>query len=407
MNRFKKISIYIALPLIVVLIVLGLYGERVVSALDRNIYRNLKLFTEVLDLVEKNYVEEVDSKALIQGAVNGMLKSLDPHSVFLTPEMYKELKVDTEGRFGGVGIEITLVKDVLTVVAPIEDTPAYLAGVKAADQIIKIDGNSTKDITITEAVKKLRGTKGTKVTITIMREGEPAPFDITITRAEIKVRSVRSKTYEGNYGYIRIAAFQERTADDVRLALQEMDKKMKPFRGLIIDLRNNPGGLLPQAIDVSDTFLKSGIIVSTKGRVKGMDTRATARDQGGEPSVPLVVLLNEGSASAAEIVAGALQGNKRATVIGTRSFGKASVQTIIPLEGGNALKLTTAKYYTPDGRSIHGAGIIPDLEIKFIKPANEKETDDLLRDNQLRGALDHLKAMTGGITKAGSQTLAN
>lgn len=401
MNVFKKKRIYVALPLIVVLMVLGFYGERVVSALDRNVYRNLKLFTEVLDLVEKNYVEEVDSKALIQGAVNGMLKSLDPHSLFLTQEMYKELKVDTEGRFGGVGIEISLVKDVLTVVAPIEDTPAYLAGVKAADQIIKIDGNSTKDITITEAVKKLRGTKGTKVTITIMREGEPAPFDVNITRAEIKVRSVRTKTYEGNYGYIRIAAFQERTADDLRLALQDLDKNLKPFRGLIIDLRNNPGGLLPQAIDVSDIFLKSGTIVSTKGRVKGMDARATARDQGDEPLVPIVVLLNEGSASAAEIVAGALQGNKRATVVGTRSFGKASVQTIIPLEAGNALKLTTAKYYTPDGRSIHGEGIIPDLEIKYVKPANEKETDDLVRDNQLKGALDHLKARTGGVTKAG------
>ncbi len=402
MKDFKMKRIYIALPLIVVLIILGFYGGRAVSALDRNIYRNLKLFTEVLDLVEKNYVDEVDSKALIQGAVNGMLKSLDPHSVYLTEEMYKELKVDTEGRFGGVGIEITLVKDVLTVVAPIEDTPAYLAGVKAGDQISKIDGSSTKDITITEAVKKLRGTKGTKVTITIIREGEQAPFDVTITRAEIKVRSVRVKTYEGNYGYIRIAAFQERTSEDVRLALRDLDKKLKPLRGLIIDLRNNPGGLLPQAIDVSDIFLKSGTIVSTKGRVKGMDTRAIARDQGGEPLIPLVVLLNEGSASAAEIVAGALQGNKRAPVIGTRSFGKASVQTIIPLDGGNALKLTTAKYYTPDGRSIHGEGIIPDLEIKYIKPANEKEIDDLVRDNQLRGALDHLKAMTGGLTKSGN-----
>ncbi len=402
MKGFKMKRIYIALPLIVVLIILGFYGGRAVSALDRNIYRNLKLFTEVLDLVEKNYVDEVDSKALIQGAVNGMLKSLDPHSVYLTDEMYKELKVDTEGRFGGVGIEITLVKDVLTVVAPIEDTPAYLAGVKAGDQISKIDGSSTKDITITEAVKKLRGTKGTKVTITIIREGEQAPFDVTITRAEIKVRSVRVKTYEGNYGYIRIAAFQERTSEDVRLALRDLDKKLKPLRGLIIDLRNNPGGLLPQAIDVSDIFLKSGTIVSTKGRVKGMDTRAIARDQGGEPLIPLVVLLNEGSASAAEIVAGALQGNKRAPVIGTRSFGKASVQTIIPLDGGNALKLTTAKYYTPDGRSIHGEGIIPDLEIKYIKPANEKEIDDLVRDNQLRGALDHLKAMTGGLTKSGN-----
>lgn len=396
MNVFKKKGILIALPLMILLITLGFYSGRVVSALDRNIYRNLKLFTEVLDLVEKNYVDEVDSKLLVQGALNGMLKSLDPYSTFLTAEMYKELKVDTAGRFGGIGIEISVVKDILTVVAPIEDTPAHLAGVKPADQIIKIDGNSTKDITISEAVKKLRGPKGTKVTITIMRENEPAPFDIAITRAEIKVLSIKTKVLEENYGYIRIASFQERTTDDLRNALAEMEKKIRPLRGLIIDLRNNPGGLLPQAIDVSDAFLKSGTIVSTKGRVKGMDAKAVARDDGNELSSPLVVLLNEGSASAAEIVAGALQGNKRAAILGARSFGKASVQTIIPLEGGNALKLTTAKYYTPDGRSIHGDGIIPDIAVKFLKPENEKETDDLLRDNQLKAALDYLKTRQVG-----------
>lgn len=391
MNGLKKKGILIALPLIVLLMALGFYGDRVVSALDRNIYKNLKLFTEVLDLVEKNYVDEVESKSLIQGALNGMLKTLDPYSTFLNAEMYKELKVDTAGRFGGVGIEITLVKDILTVVAPIEDTPAYLAGVKPADQIIKIDGNSTKDITISEAVKKLRGPKGTKVTITIMRENEPAPLDISITRAEIKVRSIKTKVFEENYGYIRVASFQERTSDDLLQALGEIEKKVKPLKGLIIDLRNNPGGLLPQAIDVSDAFLKSGTIVSTKGRVKGMDTKAVARDHGDEPLAPIVVLLNEGSASAAEIVAGALQGNKRAIILGARSFGKGSVQTIIPLEAGNALRLTTAKYYTPDGRSIHGDGIVPDVAVKFIKPENEKETDDLLRDNQLKAALDYLK----------------
>ncbi len=391
MKGFLKKGAISVLIIVAVLATVGFYSERQVSAVDRTTYRNLKLFTEVLDIIEKNYVDEVKSRSLIEGAINGMLKSLDPHSVYLTPEMYKELEVDTRGKFGGVGIEITILKDVLTVVSPIEDTPAFLAGIKAGDQIVRIDGQSTKDITIMEAVKKLRGPRGTKVTVSIMRENLTVPLEITLARAEIRVKSIRTRIYDQNYGYIRIVSFQERTASDLRKAIQDLETRAKPLKGLIVDLRNNPGGLLPQAIEVSDIFLKSGIIVSIKGRAKGMDSRALAKDQGDEPVCPVVVLVNEGSASASEIVAGALQSHKKAVLIGSPTFGKGSVQTIIPLDEGNALKLTTAKYYTPDGRSIQSEGIKPDVAVKLVKPADEKETDELLRDNQLKVALDHLR----------------
>jgi len=418
-----------------VIVLLGLFfifgpsSDSKVSARDKNIYKEIKTFNEVLDLVQKNYVEEVDTSVLIQGAINGMIKSLDPHSAFMTPDLYKELEVETQGRFGGIGIEITILKDVLTVVSPIEDTPAFKAGVKSGDQIIKIDGKSTKDITIMEAVKKLRGPKDTKVTITIMRETMVQPKDIILTRAVIQVKSVKAKTFDDHIGYIRIASFHERTAQDLRKALADVTEKAKPMKGLVLDLRNDPGGLLNQAIEVSDMFLKSGIIVSTRGRTKNMETKTMARDNGDkEINVPIVVLVNEGTASAAEIVAGALQDNGRALIIGTQTFGKASVQTVIPLEDGAALKLTTARYYTPSGRSIQAEGIKPDIMVKLVKPSEDsgngmeerlrekdlkghikparedgtqleeskldglKETADLTKDNQLKAAVDILKS---------------
>ena len=380
-----------------VIILLGLfflvwpYHDSRVSALDKGVYKDIKTFNEVFDMVKKNYVEEVDSSALIQGAINGMIKSLDPHSTYMTPELYKELEVETQGRFGGIGIEITLLKDVLTVVSPIEDTPAFIAGVKSGDQIIKIDGKSTKDITIMEAVKKLRGAKDTKVTITIIRENMAKPKDFVLTRDIIQVKSVKNKTFDDNIGYIRIASFHERTADDVRKALHEIDKKVRPMKGLVLDLRNDPGGLLIQAIEVSDMFLKSGVIVSTRGRTKNMETKAMAKNDGNEITCPIVVLVNEGTASAAEIVAGALQDNGRAVIIGTRTFGKASVQTVIPMDDGSALKLTTARYYTPKGRSIQAEGIKPDILVKFVKPAEDTETnywEDRLKEKDLKG---HIK----------------
>jgi len=390
----KKLSTKASLLVIIclgVFVLLGLRNDSNVYALDKNIYKGIKTFNEVLDMVQKNYVDEVESSTLIQGAINGMVKSLDPHSAFMTPDLYKELEAETQGAFGGIGIEITILKDVLIIVSPIEDTPAFVAGLKSGDQILRIDGKSTKDITIMEAVKKLRGPKDTKVTVTIMREKMPAPKDIVLTRAIIQIKSVKVKYFD-DIGYIRIAAFQERTSDDLNKALKEIGKKLNPIKGLVLDLRNDPGGLLNQAIEVSDVFLKSGTIVSTRGRTKNMETKATAKDNGNELTCPIVVLVNEGTASAAEIVAGALQDNGRALIIGTQTFGKASVQTVIPLEDGSALKLTTARYYTPKGRSIQAEGIKPDIIVKFMKPKEDADNtawwEDRIKEKDLKG---HIK----------------
>lgn len=382
--------------LLLVLVLLGGFilfvpsTDSKVSASGKGIYKDIKTFNEVFDLVRKNYVDEVDPRSLIQGAINGMIKTLDPHSAFMNPEMYKELEVETKGHFGGIGIEITLLKDVLTVVSPIEDTPAYHAGIKPGDQIIKIDGKSTKDITIMEAVQKMRGPKDTQVTITIMREKMDKPKDFVLKRAVIQIRSVKAKTFEDNIGYIRIASFHEKTADDLRRALKDVTGKLRPIKGLVLDLRNDPGGLLVQAIEVSDIFLKSGVIVSTRGRTKSMESKIQAKDNGNEITCPIVVLVNEGTASAAEIVAGALQDNGRALVAGTQTFGKASVQTIIPLENGSALKLTTARYYTPKGRSIQAEGIKPDIFVKYVRHTDDADNDweDRVREKDLKG---HIK----------------
>lgn len=373
------------------LLILGPYGDSRVSAIDRTTYKGLKTFSEVLDMVDKNYVEPVETDKLLQGAINGMIKSLDPHSSFMTAEMYKELEVETRGSFGGIGIEITLLKDVLTVVSPIEDTPAYNAGVKAGDQIIRINGKSTKDITVLDAVKQLRGPKDTKVTITILREGMAKPKDIELIRSIISIKSVKSKVFDDHIGYIRISAFQERTGDDLKKILREIESKTHPLKGIVLDMRNNPGGLLHQSVEVSDAFLKSGSIVSTRGRAKSMESQTAAKDNGDEPTCPMVVLVNEGTASAAEIVSGALQDNGRAVIIGTQTFGKGSVQTIIPLEDGAALKLTTARYYTPKGRSIQAEGITPDIVVKRTRPADEKEDADnaQVREKDLKG---HIKS---------------
>ena len=373
------------------LFIFGPYGDSRVSAIDRTTYKGLKTFSEVLDMVDKNYVEPVETDKLLQGAINGMIKSLDPHSSFMTAEMYKELEVETRGSFGGIGIEITLLKDVLTVVSPIEDTPAYNAGVKAGDQIIRINGKSTKDITVLDAVKQLRGPKDTKVNITILREGMAKPKDIELIRSIISIKSVKSKVFDEHIGYIRISAFQERTGDDLKKGLREIESKAHPLKGIVLDMRNNPGGLLHQSVEVSDAFLKSGSIVSTRGRAKSMESQTAAKDNGDEPTCPMVVLVNEGTASAAEIVSGALQDNGRAVIIGTQTFGKGSVQTIIPLEDGAALKLTTARYYTPKGRSIQAEGITPDIVVKRTRPADEKEDADnaQVREKDLKG---HIKS---------------
>jgi carboxyl-terminal processing protease len=316
-----------------------------------------------MGIVQKNYVKEVSDKELIQGAINGMLQSLDPHSSFLTEDLFKELQVETKGEFGGLGIEITLENGILTIVSPIEDTPAYRAGLKPGDKIIKINGESTKNITLLKAVKKMRGPKGSKVTITIMREGFRKFKDFTVTRDIIHVRSVKKQVLEPGYLYVRIVNFQESTEGDLKAAIDQFSEQ-EPIKGLILDLRNNPGGLLDQAVKVANLFVDKGLIVYTDGRVKDQRMEFRASRTGKHYDIKTAVLINEGSASASEIVAGALQDHDRAVIFGTKSFGKASVQTIIPLDNGAGLRLTTAYYYTPKGRHIQEKGIVPDVDLK-------------------------------------------
>ena len=322
------------------------------------------------------------------GAIKGMLNTLYPHTSFMPPEVYKEMQVDTKGEFGGLGIQIGIKDNMLTVIAPIEGTPADKAGIKAGDKIIKIDGKPTKDMTLIDAVGKLRGQKGTKVTITILREGVADPLDVVITREVIKIQSVRSKIVEGNIGYVRITQFQEQTGDDLKKALKKLESDK--VQSLIIDLRNNPGGLLTMAVEVSEQFVESGkLIVFIKDR-KGEKDEFISRITGPVKSYPMVVLVNEGSASASEIVAGALQDWGKAIVVGTQTFGKGSVQTVIPLSDGSGLRLTTAKYYTPKGKSIQSTGIIPDIVIKPPVPKTAKDGKErpILREKDLE---KHLK----------------
>jgi carboxyl-terminal processing protease len=359
-----------------------------VKAGTEETYKNLELLTEVLRQVEKNYVEPQDNRKLIQGAIKGMVQSLDPHSSFLSKEEHQELLTETKGSFSGIGVEISVRDNVLTVVSPIEGSPAYKAGIQTGDRIIKIDGKVAADMTLPEAVKSIRGEKGTKVNLTIVREGVEKPLEFTVTRDVIPIRSVRSTLLTPKIAYIRISNFQSKTTNDLSAELEKLENGNK-LEGVILDLRNNPGGLLSQAIDVSDLFLESGVIVSTKGRESSQDMKATAHKKKVDRRYPIVVLVNGGSASAAEIVAGALQDNKRALILGTKTFGKGSVQTIIPLSDGSGLRLTTAMYYTPSGRSIQASGIEPDVEVKFIPPVDEDAKDKarMVREKDLKGHL--------------------
>ena len=376
-------------------------------------YEDLKIFTEVLSYVEANYVEEVEPERVIHGAIRGMLRSLDPHSSFMPPEMFGEMQVETEGRFGGLGIEITIRDDVLTVVAPIEETPAFRAGILAGDQIVLVEGESTKDMTLIEAVKKLRGPEGTEVTIGVMRPGFTEPRDFTIVRAIIKIKSVRWTRLPDDVGYIKVRSFQKTTVNEVREAIRELESQ--GMGALVLDLRNNPGGLLDQAISVSELFLEDGkLIVYTKGRLTNQDMKGFSKGGGIWSNQPLAILINGGSASASEIVAGALKDWDRATLIGTQSFGKGSVQTIIPLSDGSGLRLTTAKYYTPNNAEIHGEGITPDIvvELEPVTPPDDPESDlgsrrrmelpgeDMTGDAQLQRAFDFLTNGTTAEEKA-------
>ncbi len=331
-------------------------------------YKDLETFANVLTLLQQHYVDKIDTNAVMIGAINGMLTSLDPHSSYLPPDDFKELQEETKGSFSGIGVEITIRDGILTAVSPIEGTPAFQQGIEAGDQIIRIDGESTKDLGLMEAVKKLRGKKGTEVIITIHRPGMQELKDFTLVRDVIPLHSVKSMELGPGLLYVRITNFQATTTRDVRKVLNKELKK-QPLAGVVLDLRNNPGGLLDQAVKVSDIFLDEGVIVSTRGRNPDQDMIFEAHRNSDAFTFPMVVLVNGGSASASEIVAGALQDHGRAIVLGTETFGKGSVQTIIPMPNGAGIRLTTARYYTPSGDSIQETGITPDMIVPFQEPA--------------------------------------
>ncbi|UVJ44324.1 S41 family peptidase [Pseudomonas sp. LS1212] len=355
----------------------------------------LRTFAEVMDRIKAAYVEPVDDKTLLENAIKGMLSNLDPHSAYLGPEDFQELQESTSGEFGGLGIELGAEDGFIKVVSPIDDTPASRAGIEAGDLIVKINGQPTRGQSMTEAVEKMRGKVGEKITLTLVRDGG-TPFDVTLARAVIQVKSVKSQLLENDYGYIRITQFQVKTGEEVGKALAKLRKDNgKKLRGVILDLRNNPGGVLQSAVEVADHFLTKGLIVYTKGRIANSELRFSADPADASEGVPMVVLINGGSASASEIVAGALQDHKRGVLMGTDSFGKGSVQTVLPLNNDRALKITTALYYTPNGRSIQAQGIVPDIEVRRGKVTSEQDGENF-READLEG---HLGNGNGGADK--------
>jgi carboxyl-terminal processing protease len=386
-----------AIALGVCIFVIGDLAVQRAQALPDDTYKELQTFANVLAIVQKNYVEPVSTKELINGAITGMLSSLDPHSAYLTPDLYRDLEVETRGSFGGLGIEITIKNDVLTVVSPIEGTPAYNAGIRAGDEIIKINDDFTKGMTLTDAVKMMRGPKGSAIHLTLHREGLPELFTVAVTRDVIKIQSVKSKQLKDGYDYLRITTFQDGTSEDVTKVLDKFSRQDHgQIKGLVMDLRDNPGGLLNQAVSVADTFLDGGLVVYTQGRLDSQQQKYFAHKKSVFVDYPMVVLVNGGSASASEIVAGALQDQRRAIIEGTQTFGKGSVQTILPLDDESALRLTTARYFTPNGRSIQAVGITPDMVVEPPKPTQvalelpgaETGEDEEIRESDL---LHHFK----------------
>jgi carboxyl-terminal processing protease len=350
----------------------------------------LRSFSDVFARIKADYVETVEDKVLLENAIRGMLTGLDPHSAYLDQEQFKELQVGTSGEFGGLGIEVGMEDGFVKVIAPIDDTPAQRAGVQAGDLIIRLDDTPVKGMTLNEAVKLMRGKPGTDIVLTIVREGQEKPLKLTINRAVIKVKSVRQRVLEDGFGYVRISQFQATTADNLVEAVDALKKEGK-LRGLILDLRNNPGGVLNGAVAVSDAFLDKGLIVYTEGRIADSRLRFNATPDDIADGAPLVVLVNQGSASASEIVAGALQDHRRAIVVGTRTFGKGSVQTIVPLNNGTAVKLTTARYYTPNGRSIQAEGIVPDIELENVRLAEGETGFEAVKEADLTRHLQNGK----------------
>src|SRR5689334_21421456 len=372
------------------------------TAAGSDTYSQLNLFGEVFERVKSDYVEKPEDSKLVEGAINGMVSSLDPHSRYMNAKAWQEMQETTSGEFGGLGIEVTMEDGLVKVVAPIDDTPAAKAGLLSGDLIAKIDGDAVQGLTLEQAVNKMKGAVNTKTKLTIIRKGKDVPFDVAITREVIRVRPVRYHTEGNDIGYIRITSFNEQTTDGLRKAIAGIAKEIPQDKlaGYVVDLRNNPGGLLDQAVSVSSTFLPRGEIVSTRGRNPEETQRFTAHGGDLTKGKPLIVLVNGGSASASEIVAGALHDHKRATLVGTRSFGKGSVQTIIPLGAGNgALALTTARYYTPSGRSIQAQGIAPDVELLQDVPDELKGRADIRGEASMRG---HLSA--DGAEQTGSQS---
>jgi len=417
-RRILKLSILISVAAAAIIVgSIAISQEKLAEKKD-DLYRNINLFSDGFAIIKNDYVEEVDSKELVYGALRGMLASLDPHSQFMDPDMYNELKVDTTGEFGGLGIEITIKDGLLTVVTPIEGTPAWREGIRARDRIVKIDGELTRDITLLEAVKKLRGRPGSSVSITVLREGEDRLLEFKIVREIIKIKAIKdARILEGGIGYVRLIEFRQNTSEEFRRAIQKL--KSQGMDALILDLRNNPGGLLDAAVKVTESFLEKGkLIVSTRGRKGNQNMEFSSKSRKPDLDLPLVILVNHGSASGSEIVAAALQDYKRAIILGTQTFGKGVVQTVFPLSDGSAIRLTTNKYFSPTGRVIHGQGVTPDIIVEEgkIELTEQKEEsiadifqgleesegrqeqareipEKYLTDNQLMRAVDVLKAI--------------
>ncbi|KAB1443791.1 S41 family peptidase [Pseudodesulfovibrio senegalensis] len=371
-------------------------GSSIASKDDAH-FDALRRFSQVLDMVEGYYVNPITKKELIEDSIKGMLEQLDPHSAYLTAEDFKDMQESTSGKFSGIGIEISMENGRLIVVSPIEDTPAYKAGLKAGDFILEIDGESTQDITLMDAVSKIRGPKGSTITLTIMHEDSQVPEDVAIVRGTIPIVSVKTKVLDKGYLYVRLTRFNENTTKELLEGIDEF-RDDNELKGIVLDLRNNPGGLLGQAVSVADTFLEDGLIVYIQGKNEAQRKDFMAGESKEDVSVPMVVLINSGSASASEIVAGALQDHNRALLVGERSFGKGSVQTVIPLSDGAGIKLTTALYYTPSGRSIQATGIEPDLSIPFVEPAEDDKSDlrrrFTVREKDLGGHLENANGET-------------
>lgn len=387
-KKYCHIRLWITVIIAAGFLTIGAGFYRDLSASNEETYKGLKIFSDVLEIIEKDYVDSVDTKELVQKAIQGMIRGLDPHSALLPPEALEDLQIDSEGEFPGIGIHITLQNDLITVISPIEGTPAFKAGIKARDKIIKIDGVVPKDLR--DAVSKMRGTKGTTVVVTILREGVKDPIDFTLVRDIIPVESIKSISIKPGYGYIWITNFTGNTTDDFLKALEKLESATVPLKGLILDLRDNGGGLLNQAIKVSDIFLEEGKILSIEGRHKKNSRVFKAHSDKVKRTYPIIVLINGGTASASEIVAGALQDHKKALILGTTSFGKGSVQSVEPLRDGYALKLTIARYYTPSGRSIQAKGIEPDIVLRHKIIGDESSYDDegMLKEKDLKNHLD-------------------